>query len=50
MLANSNVAPMCGFNNKDHYIAGVIDMVRRNTPQAAAMRDAIRRCLIREEK
>lgn len=46
MLANSNVAPLCGFNNKDQYIAGVIDMARRSTPEAAAMRESIRRCLM----
>ncbi len=45
MLTGCNVAQMCGFKNKDSYIAGVIAALRRNAPQAAAIREAIKRTL-----
>jgi len=45
MLSNSNVASLCGFSNKEQYINGVLNFVRGNSPQAAGVREAIRRCL-----
>lgn len=45
MLASSNIAPLCGFKNKDEYISGVIAALRTDTPEAAAIRTAVRECL-----
>lgn len=48
MLSSSNVAPMCGFKNKDKYIEGIIRVLRRTTPEAERIRTAIRRTLMPE--
>lgn len=45
MLTGSNVAQMCGFKSKEAYIEGVVKLLRRETPEAAMIRDAVRRCL-----
>lgn len=45
MLANSNVAPLCGFSNKDKYINGVISLLRTHRPEAETIRTALRRVL-----
>ena len=44
----SNVAQLCGFGNKDQYIEGIIDELRRDTPYARTIRAAVRRCLTGE--
>lgn len=48
MLPGSNVAQLCGFGNKDQYIDGIIDELRRDTPYARTIRAAVRRCLTGE--
>lgn len=45
MLSSSNVAPMCGFKNKDQYIAGIIKLLHGHSPAAEKVRKAVRRCL-----
>lgn len=45
MLASSNVAQLCGFNNKEEYIAGVIALLHKNTKAAKGIRAAVRRTL-----
>ncbi|MCH5222298.1 MAG: DUF4435 domain-containing protein [Muribaculaceae bacterium] len=45
MLSGCNVAQLCGFRNKDKYIKGLIDLLRRNGHEAEAIRDAVKRCL-----
>ena len=45
MLTSSNVAQLCGFKNKDKYIAGIIDAVRHGGPDADTIRKAVKRCL-----
>ena len=48
MLTNSNVAPMCGFKNKDKYIEGIIRVLRRSSPEADRIRAAVRATLMPE--
>ena len=50
MLSNCNVAPMCGFKNKDSYINGVINLLRGQGPLTDQVRKAVKRCLHVEEK
>ena len=50
MLSNCNVAPMCGFKNKDSYINGVINLLRGQGPLTDQVRQAVKRCLHVEEK
>lgn len=45
MLTGSNVAQLCGFKNKDRYIAAVIGALRRNDAAAATIREAVKRTL-----
>ncbi len=45
MLINSNVAQLCGFKHNDAYIAGVISLLRRNGPEAARIRKAVKKTL-----
>ncbi len=45
MLPGSNVAQLCGFTGKDDYIAGILDVLRHNTPEAENIRKAVRCCL-----
>lgn len=45
MVTSCNVAPLCGFKNKDEYIAGVIKLLGTNRPEAAAIRTAVKHCL-----
>lgn len=45
MLSTCNVATLCGFKNKDAYIEGVIALLRTNSPEAKAVRQAVRACL-----
>ncbi len=45
MLATSNVAPLCGFKNRDEYIDGIIRLLRSRQAEAANIRIAVRRCL-----
>lgn len=45
MLSNCNVAPLCGYHNKDEYIEGVIALLRSHHDEAANVRRAVRRCL-----
>ena len=45
MLANCNVAQMCGFKNKDAYIDGVLALLRSSAAGAETVREAVRICL-----
>ncbi len=45
MLGNCNVAPLCGYNNKDSYINAVISTLRTKTKEAESIRNALRRGL-----
>ncbi|MEE1207517.1 MAG: DUF4435 domain-containing protein [Muribaculaceae bacterium] len=45
MLPGCNVATLCGFNNKNEYIASVLTVLAKDTPQAEAARQQIRRAL-----
>lgn len=45
MLSDTNVAQLLGFKSKDEYISAVIRLMANNTPEAAAMRRAIKHCL-----
>lgn len=45
MLSSCNVAPLCGFKNKDEYIEGTIALLRSHHHEAANIRKAVRRCL-----
>ena len=38
MLSGCNVAQMCGYNNKDQYIRGVLDRLKKSPALRAAMR------------
>ncbi len=44
MLADSNVALLLGYNNKDEYIAGVINTLKGSSRHAEELRLAIKRC------
>ena len=44
MLASCNVAGLCGLKNKDEYIASVIDILRRELPDAKSIRTAVIKC------
>lgn len=50
ILPGCNVAQMCGFSGKESYIEGILDILRRDAPQADAIRRAVRRCLTGEER
>ena len=45
MLPGCNVAQLCGFNSKEAYIDGVIDLLRKDTEIAAEARKALRNTL-----
>lgn len=45
MLGECQVAQMLGFNSRDEYIAGVIDILAKDRPAAPALLKAIRDCL-----
>lgn len=42
MLTSSNVAQLCGYKNKDAYIAGILNVLRHDSPAADAIRKAVR--------
>lgn len=44
MLADSDVARLLGFRNKDEYIAGVLAALKGNSRDADALRNAIKYC------
>ena len=44
MVSQSNVAVMCGLKNHDAYVAAVIDILRKNAPEAERIRRAVTRC------
>lgn len=44
MLPASNVAGLCGLSNKEEYIDTILEILRRDTPDAARITDAIRAC------
>jgi len=44
ILPDSNVAGLCGFQNKDAYIRGVLGILKSGGPNADAIRSAIKRC------
>lgn len=45
ILSSTNVAPMCGYKNKENYITGILDVLHGNSPEAATVRSAVRKCL-----
>ena len=45
MLSSCNVAQLCGYNNKDSYIRGIISALRKATPEATIIRNAVKKCL-----
>ena len=49
MLNESNVATLCGFKSKDDYIRGVLNILKGNSENAAAIRKAIKECFGLEE-
>lgn len=44
MIPGSNVAALCGLQTKDQYITAVLDLLRTDTPQAEAVRQAVLSC------
>ena len=44
MLNESNVATLCCFKSKDDYIRGVLNILKGNSENAAAIRKAIKEC------
>ena len=44
MLGDCGVARLLGYKTKEDYIFGVISVLKEQTPQAAAIREAIKRC------
>ena len=44
MLSESNVAILCGFKSKDEYIRGVLNILKGNSTNAEAIRQAIKAC------
>lgn len=45
VLPGCNVAQMCGFNSKEAYIEGILDVLRHNGPIADVIRNAVLSCL-----
>jgi hypothetical protein len=48
MLGVSNVAQLCGLHDKVNYINTIMRILRTDTPQAAQIREAVRRSLLAE--
>lgn len=48
ILTCSNVAQLCGFKSREHYIEGIMEVLRHSSPQADAIRRAVRACLMAE--
>ena len=44
MLGESNVATLCGYKSKEDYIRGVLNILKGNSHEAAAIRTAIKQC------
>lgn len=44
MVPQSNVAQMCGLKGKDAYVNDIIDILRRDTTEAAQIRQAVTEC------
>ncbi len=44
MLGDSGVARMLGYKSKDEYVSGVLSVLKQGGPEAAMIRDAVRRC------
>ena len=44
MLPESNVAILCGLQNKDEYIKTVLNILKRNVREAEAIRKTIKHC------
>lgn len=44
ILPSSNVAGLCGLANKEEYIATILDILRKNAPDAERISHAIREC------
>ncbi len=49
MLPASNVAGMCGLQNKEEYIGTILKILRRGTPDAKRISDTIRACFNLDE-
>lgn len=45
MLPASNVAALCGLNNKEDYVAAIIGILSHDSPEAARISHAVRKCL-----
>lgn len=44
MIPGSNVPSLCGLKNKEEYIATIIDLLKKESSDAARIRKAIKRC------
>ncbi len=44
MLGDCGVARLLGYKTKEDYISGVISVLKESSPQAAAIREAVRKC------
>ncbi len=44
MLGDSGVASLLGFSNRDAYIAGVLSVLKSDTPEGRALKESIRYC------
>ena len=44
MIAESNVAVLCGYKNKDDYVRGVLNILKGGSENAEAIRQAIKEC------
>jgi hypothetical protein len=45
MLVQSNVAQLCGCQNKDEYIKSIFTILQRDNADSTAIRAAIKQCL-----
>lgn len=46
ILTCCNVAQLCGFKSREHYIEGIMEVLRHSSPQADAIRRTVRACLM----
>ena len=44
IINNSNVAPLCGLRNKDHYVKAILSILKENGPDAQSIRQAVKNC------
>ena len=44
IINNSNVAPLCGLRNKDHYVKAILSILKEDGRDAQAIRKAVKEC------